>query len=89
MSFYAATDANQEAVAGETLPPAAPPELSSAIATAAQAYDDLAAAGRRLHFAIDPPTGRFTIELQDACGNVLTTITPSKVLDLAAGGNLS
>jgi hypothetical protein len=83
-----ATDADQEAVAVETFL-APPPELSGTIATAAQAYHNLTAARRRLHFAIDPPTGRLTIELQDASGNVLTTITPSKVLDLAAGGNLS
>ncbi len=81
--------ADQEAVTVETFPAAAPPELSSAIATAAQVYHDLAAAGRRLHFAIDPPTGRLTIQLQDVSGNVLTTMTPSKALDVAAGGALS
>ncbi len=81
--------ADQEAVTVETFPAAAPPELGSAIATAAQVYHDLAAAGRRLHFAIDPPTGRLTIQLQDASGNVLTTMTPSKALDVAAGGALS
>ncbi len=80
---------HDEAVAVETFPSTPPPELSDAIATAAQSYDNLEAGGRRLHFAVDPPTGRLSIEVHDLSGNVLSTATPSQVLDIADGGELS
>ena len=79
---------HDEAVAVDTFPASPPPELSDAIAAAAQAYDDLEASGRRLHFAVDPPTGRLSIEVHDLSGNVLSTLTPGEVLDVAGGGQL-
>ena len=82
-------DGQNEAVAVDTFPAAPPPELSDAIAAAAQSYDNLEAGGRRLHFAIDPPTGRLSIEVHDLSGNVLSSATPSQVLDVAGGGDLS
>jgi hypothetical protein len=82
-------DAYQEAVAVDTLPTGPPAGVSDAIGVAAQAYDALAASGRSLHFAIDPPSGRLTVELHDLSGNVLSTVAPSQVLAIAGGGELS
>ena len=53
-----ATGDREDAVAVDTFPAAPPPELSAAIGTAARAYDDLAASGRQLHFAMDSTTSR-------------------------------
>jgi hypothetical protein len=87
----AATAADQQAVSldVDTLPAAPPPELRGAIATAANAYEALQSSGRRLHFALDAPTGRLTIELRDLTGNVLSTLNPSHVLAAADGNDLS
>ena len=79
---------DDQAVSVSALPASPPPELSDAIAAAADAYDQLAASGRSLHFALDPPTGRLTIQLQDSAGNVLSTLSPSQVLDAADGSGL-
>ena len=70
------------------IPSSPPAEVLDAMAVAADAYDRLKTAGRRLHFETDPATGRMTAQVLDPDGNVLTTIPPSKVLDLAAGGTL-
>ncbi|MGO9751591.1 MAG: hypothetical protein ACLP8S_22795 [Solirubrobacteraceae bacterium] len=83
------TDASQEAVAVDTLSGSPPPELSDAIVAAAAAYKNLAASGRRLHFAIDPPSGRLAVELHDLSGNFLSAATPSQALEVAGGGDLS
>ncbi len=84
-----AVEGHDEAVSVDTFPSTPPPELTDAIAAAAQSYDNLEAGGRRLHFAVDPPTGRLSIEVHDLTGNVLSTVTPSQVLDVAGGGELS
>lgn len=72
----------------ETIPASPPAEVLDALGTAADAYDRLKTAGRRLHFETDPATGRLTIQLLDDDANVLTTLPPSKVLDLADGAPL-
>lgn len=79
---------NEDAVTVDTFPSVPPPELSDAIEAAAQAYGNLEAAGQHLHFAVDPSTGRLSIELHDLSGNVLGTVTPGQVLDVADGGQL-
>ena len=70
------------------VPASPPPEVLDAIGTAADAYDRLKDAGRRLHFETDPVTGRLSIQVLDDDGNVTATLPPSKVLDLAAGDGL-
>ncbi len=87
----AATDADQEAVSVEldSFSSAPPPELRGAIATAASAYQTLQSTGRRLHFAIDDPTGRLTIELHDLSGNAIKTLNPSQALAVAGGNDPS
>jgi flagellar protein FlaG len=59
-----------------------------AMGAAADAYDRLKTSGRRLHFETDPATGRLMAQVLDPEGNVITTLPPSKVLDLASGGSL-
>lgn len=70
------------------IPAVPPPEVLDAVGAAGAAYDRLRSGGRQLHFATDPVTGRLSIEVHDLDGNVLTTLPPSRVLDLAAGGSL-
>ena len=79
----------QEAVDVDTFPSSPPPEVSQAIAVAAQAFENLAAQGQRIHFAIDRPSGRLSAQLVDSGGSVLGTLTPSKVLEVAAGAGVS
>jgi hypothetical protein len=76
------------AYASAAIPESPPPEVLDAMAVAADAYDRLKTAGRRLHFEADPDTGRLTVQVLDPDGNVVTTLPPSKVLDLASGGAL-
>lgn len=74
--------------ASAAIPDSPPPEVLEAMGAAADAYDRLKTAGRRLHFETDPLTGRLTTQLLDPDGRVVTTLPPSKVLDLASGGTL-
>ncbi len=76
------------AYASAAIPDSPPPEVLDAMGAAADAYDRLKTAGRRLHFETNPITGRVTVQLLDPDGNVVTTLPPSKVLDLASGGTL-
>ncbi len=76
------------AYASAVIPDRPPAEVLDAMGAAADAYDRLKTAGRQLHFDTDPVTGRLTVQLLDLDGNVVTTLPPSKVLDLASGGTL-
>jgi len=67
---------------------ALPEELRDALVAAGEAAERLAARGRHLHFATDPKSSDVIVEVHDLDGNVLGTIPPSKVLDIAAGGDL-
>ncbi|HET8977306.1 MAG TPA: flagellar protein FlaG [Solirubrobacteraceae bacterium] len=73
------------AAPADDIPASPPPEVLDAMGTAADAYERMKTAGRRLHFATDPATGRLTVQVLDPEGNVVTTLPPSKVLDIAAG----
>ena len=72
----------------DTMPSSPPPEVLDAIATASDSFDRLSAANRRLHFGIDQPGGRVTVQVHDTEGNVLGTLSPSQALEVAAGGTL-
>ena len=78
-----------EAVEVDTFPASPPPEVSAAISVAAQAYDNLAAQGKHLHFSVNQETARLTIQVVDKSGNVVDQLSPLKVLHVAAGGALS
>jgi len=70
------------------IPPSPPQEVLDAMDAASRAYQKLRAQGRELHFAQERSTGRMTIEVRDLDGNLLRTIPPSKLLDVATGGSL-
>jgi flagellar protein FlaG len=72
----------------KALPSSPPDEVLEAIDLAAEAYERLAASGCQLHFKLDPPTGKVTVEVHDMAGRVLFTIPGSKALDIASGGTL-
>lgn len=74
--------------AADDIPASPPAEVLDAMGAAADAYDRLKTAGRRLHFETDPSTGRVTVQVLDGDGRVITTLPPSRVLDLADGGTL-
>jgi hypothetical protein len=66
--------------------PARPPaEVLDAIGAAFEAYDRLQASGRELHFDLDSETGKLTVQLLDAEGEMLGILPAWKVLDIAAG----
>jgi hypothetical protein len=70
--------------------PASPPaEVHDAIGVANQAYHDLKADGSELRFKVDEKTGKLQIEVHDVHGNLLFTVPPSTVLDVASGQPLS
>jgi hypothetical protein len=77
-----------EAVTIDTFPATPPPEVHEAISVAARASQSLADRGQHLHFTLNPSTGSLTVELQDANGNHLSTLTPTEVLAVAAGEDL-
>jgi hypothetical protein len=75
----------QPAVSLETFPASPPSEVLDQMAGAARTHDALHAQGRELHFAHDEASGRIEVEVRDAGGNVLRTISPSEALRVAAG----
>ncbi len=81
-------DAGADSVMVDTIPASPPPEVHDAIAAAGQAYAQLAATDRQLHFNVDARTGQVSVEVHDLRGNVLFTVPSSKALDIAAGGAL-
>jgi hypothetical protein len=76
------------AVEVQTMPVAPPPEVMDAISTASDAYDQLAAGGHQVHFALDPSTGRLNIHLRDLGGTTVSALQPSHVLAIASGETL-
>ena len=70
------------------IPDCPPAELLDAIDAAADAYERLAASGRRLHFETDSDTGKLSIQVLDLDGKTLGTIAAREVLDLVSGSPL-
>jgi hypothetical protein len=69
--------------------PASPPlEVLDAIARAHEACERLAASGRHVHFDLNEASGRLALELTDASGTPLRSLSARAVLDLAAGAPL-
>jgi len=73
------------------LPDSPPPEVLDAMSTAGRVARELHDSGRELRFTPPAPgeDGRVTIQLRDLDGNVLRTIPPSELLDVATGAPLS
>lgn len=75
------------AVNVSTLPASPPPTLLEDMQAAGRVWAELRAQKRELHF--EPKgNGRVVVEVRDLDGNVIRTIPPAKVLDVAAGGSL-
>lgn len=72
----------------DAIPDNPPREVLDAIDAASRAYQKLRAQGRELHFSQDADTGRLVIEVRDLEGQLLRSIPPSRLLDVATGGNL-
>ncbi len=72
----------------DDIPASPPPEVLEAIARAHEAYERLEASGRHVHFDRNEVSGRLAIELTDASGTPLHSLSPRTVLELAAGAAL-
>jgi hypothetical protein len=72
----------------DTIPASPPPEVHEAMGVADKAYRDLKDNGSELRFKVDEATGKLQIEVHDAKGNLLFTLPPHKVLEVAEGGSL-
>jgi hypothetical protein len=67
-------------------PPEWPPEsVWGEVDEAARVWADLHADGREVHFDLDPQSGRLTIQMRDLEGHVMTAVSPSEALAIAAG----
>jgi hypothetical protein len=84
-----AADDDTDAVSLDTMPASPPPEVMQAISDASSAFDRLQDAGQQLHFSVDAPTRRLTVEVHDLDGNVQGTVSASQVLEVAGGASLS
>jgi hypothetical protein len=64
-----------------------PAEVLDAVGTAADVYDELQASGHHVHFDLqsNSGSGALTIQLLDADGNLLRTLSPSELLQLTTG----
>jgi hypothetical protein len=69
----------------DDVPDAPPPEVLDEIAAAAEAHERLVADGRQVHFGIGAFTRRLSAEIRDEDGELLESLTPRRVLELACG----
>lgn len=67
-----------------------PAEVLDAVQTAADAYDRLQASGRHVHFEFDANSGsgNLTIQVLDAAGTLLRTLSPGELLEITTGAPL-
>ncbi len=84
----AAPASSADSVTVDTIPASPPPEVHEAMAVADQAYKNLKANGSEVTFKVDEATGKLEIQVHDTHGNVLFTLPPHKLLDVAEGGSL-
>jgi hypothetical protein len=75
-------------VGADDIPASPPPEVLDAIAEAYAAYERLAASGHYVRFDLNEVTRRLALELTDASGTPLRSLSPRAVLELAAGAPL-
>lgn len=60
-------------------------QMARDLARAARACEDLRADGREVHFELDALTGAVSATLRDLDGRVLRALSPTEVLEVAAG----
>jgi hypothetical protein len=68
----------------DTLPSAPPPEVIAQ--TAGATYENLRAQGYEVHYSYDEQSHKTTVQLRDASGTVVKTLSPAEAVDLAMGG---
>jgi hypothetical protein len=90
-SRAAASGDDVTAVSSGEIPAGPPPEVLEAMDAAGRVARELHATGRELRFT--PPShedgdGRVRVEVCDLDGNVLRTIPPSELVDVATGAPL-
>lgn len=76
--------------ASDGIPASPPAEVLDAMDAAGRVARELHASGRELRFVppADSGDGRVRVEVRDLDGNVLRTIPPSELLDVATGAPL-
>jgi flagellar protein FlaG len=86
----AATAEDTFTVSRGELPASPPPEVLEAMSVAGRVAQELHEQGRELRFTPPPEgePGRVRVEVRDLDGNVLRTIPPSELLDVATGAPL-
>lgn len=86
----AAAAGGQDAVALSpgAIPASPPPEVLDAVDAAGRVARELHEQGRELRFLPAQDGGRLRVEVRDLDGNVLRTIPPSELLDIATGAPL-
>ncbi|MFZ1992643.1 MAG: hypothetical protein WAU75_00930 [Solirubrobacteraceae bacterium] len=87
MSFRFARSSRRTHVRPDDIPACPPPEVLDAIARAHEACERLEASGRRVHLDLNEASGVLTLELTDASGTPLRSLSPRAVLELAAGAS--
>ena len=75
-------------VRSDDIPTSPPPEVLDAIARAHEAYERLEASGRHVRFDLNETSRRLAMELTDASGTPLRSLSARAVLELAAGATL-
>jgi hypothetical protein len=75
-------------VSSSEIPASPPPGVLDAVDAAGRVARELHAQGRELRFVPGGDDGRLRIEVRDLDGNVLRTIPPSELLDVATGAPL-
>ena len=75
------------AMTEDDFPSELPPDLLEDLELAAEITDRLEDEGRRLHFEVDPGTGRLAVEVHDDQGNLVRRIAASEALDIALGSS--
>lgn len=85
MTSHAAHDFSSLSPAAARVPDTPPADVLHEVEVAWTTYDRLERAGRHLHFNLDQHTGRLTIELLDLADRALETVSPRRLLAIAAG----
>jgi hypothetical protein len=83
-----AASESEAPVSLDTLPSSPPPEVVSQIETAGATYEKLRSEGYEVRYAHDEQSRRTTVELRDAAGIVVKTLSPAEAVELAMGGTL-
>lgn len=65
-----------------------PAELRAQVQAASRRWEELHAMGRELHFEQSAEGDRVVVEVRDLEGRLIDTVTPSRALEIAAGGAL-